>query len=360
MDNTIMMQGNFTSTGKTVNLSIPSGADWIRVYNFTALDQAAADLPFEFYWQLGMDPGGGIAWTKDALTSAEESVTVGALTVGAGFLPLNQGYNSGISAQVRNSTQVSKPVAFSATSNNVNPQITTTSILASGVVLETGDVVRLSQDSGSIDANDLLGIDFQITVDNDTHFTITNALSQAPGAGGTNGFWRKVTVGNTFYPEFRYIVDIAAGLTTLITTSVDHGYLVGQLVTFNITSTLNGMTQLNQLTGPILSIFSASSFEVDIDTSSFTPFQFPTIAAVAAINNAYTPATVVPAGMDTATALDAIPVANILSDATRNQLIIGMSLLGANIAANGAAGPAGAVGDSMFWQAGTVYLNING
>lgn len=360
MDNTIMTQGNFISTGGTENLSIPSGADWIRVYNMTALEQAAADLPYEFYWQLGMTPGGGISWTKDGATSATDSVTVGALAVGTGFLPLNQGFNTGVSAQIKNSSQVSQPVAFTAISNNVNPQITTASIAGSGVALQTGDVVRLSQTAGAIDANNLLGIDFQVTVNNDTHFTITNALEQAPGAGGTNGFWRKVTVGNTFYPELRYIVDIATGATTNVRTSVDHGYQIGQLVTFNIPSTLNGTTQLNQLSGAIISVPSEDVFVVDIDSSSFTPFVFPTIAAVAAVNNNYTPAHVVPAGMDTATALSQIPVADILSDATRNQLILGMSLLGGNSTPGGIAGPAGSSGDQMFWQAGTVYLNVNG
>ncbi len=364
MDNTITLQGNFVSNGKRVDLNVPCGVDWIRVYNMTALNQGTADLGYEFYFQKNMTSGSGIGWVKLGSTDANNSVTVGQLAVGSGFVPLNQGYSSGISSQVRDSIRLSSPVAFSAISNATQPVVTT----ASTAGLQAGDVVYLSQTAGNIDDAALLGIPFQVdTIVSNTSFRIANALDQAPGNAGTDGFWRRVVVGNTFYPELRYIVAIttsgsvgaltASALQPVIVTSVDSGYLVGQEVTFNVPNAVNGMVEINSLSAPIIAVDPAtpSIFQVSLDTTGFTPFVFPDNAELSLINNEYTPAHVVPAGMNTAVALAAIPVVDILSDATVNQLIMGVTLLGGNATPGGSAGPAGASGDVMFWQAGAVY-----
>jgi hypothetical protein len=361
-DNTIITQGSFVSDGNRKVLSIRSDLDWMYVYNMTALTQAAANLGAQFYWQRGMTPGSGVVYTKLGAV-ANDPLSIGAIAVGSGFTLVDQGYNSGVSAQVKNSSQVSAPVAFTATSNAVRPIVDTAD--TSG--LQVGDVVRLSQEAGAVDANDLLGIDFQIdTIVANTSFRIANALQQAPGAGGTNGFWRRVTVGNTFYPEWRYVVNIATAgafgtltatvLAPVVVTSVDSGYQVGQEVTFNVPSELNGMTQINALSAPIIAVDPAtpSVFQVRLDTTGFSAFVFPTIADVAA-EGSYTPATVVPAGENTAEALAAVPVVNILSDATVNQAIIGMQLSGGNTNAGQNAGPAGSDGDVMFWVAGKSF-----
>ena len=220
-------------------------------------------------------------------------------------------------------------------------------------MLQAGDFVRLSQAVGGFDAKSLLGINFQIdTVVANTSFRIANALQQAVGAG-TNGFWRRVNISSIFYPQFRYIVNITTAnpLAPIITTSVDHGYIVGQEVRFHVTSTANGMVEINELTAPITAV-TASTFTVDLDTTGFTAFVFPTTAAYPAAG--YTPATVGPVGEDTATALDAVPPADILSDATVNTAIIGMEL-SAGTAAGVNVGPAGEVDDVIYWVAGKSF-----
>ncbi len=361
-DNTIITQGNFTSDGKRKLLSIRSDVDWMYVYNMTALTQGAANLAATFYWQRGMTPGSGVVYTKLGAV-ASDPLTIAAIPAGTGFTLINQGWDTGVSSQIKDSTKVSAPTAFTATSNATRPVVDTGD--TSG--LQVGDIVRLSQVAGAIDANDLLGIDFQIdAIIANTSFRIANTLEQAPGGAGTDGFWRRVTVGNTFYPEYRYIVDIitagavgtlnATTLAPVIRTSVDSGYQIGQEVTFNVPSTLNGMTQINTLSAPIIHLDPAtpSVFQVRLDVTGFTPFLFPTNAQVAAVNNTYTPATVVPAGENSAEALAAIPAVDFLSDATVNQLILGMQLAGgATVGLN--AGPAGAAGDAMFWVAGKSF-----
>lgn len=364
-DNTIITQGNFTSTGGRQIIPIRSDVDWMYVYNMTAITQTAANLGATFYWQRGMTPGSGVVWTNLGAV-ADDPLHIGALAAGTGFTLVDQGYNSGISSQVRNNIRLSAPLEFDAVSDATRPVVDA----ADTGDLQNGDVVYLSQEAGTIDANNLLGIPFQVDlVIADTSFRIANALQQAPGNAGTDGFWRRLTVPNTFYPEIRYIVNIitagavgsmtATTLQPVIRTSVDSGFLVGQEVTFNVPSLLNGMVEINTLSAPIIHIdqtdpVDGSIFQVRLDVSAFTPFVFPTNADLVVANNTYTPATVVPAGMNSAEALAALPPVDFLSDASRNQLIIGMQLSGGS-AAGLNAGPAGAVGDAMFWRAGKSF-----
>lgn len=368
-DNTIILQGNFTSTGTNKLLSIRSDVDWMYVYNMTAITQAAANLGATFYWQRNMAPNSGVVWTKNGAAGGLP-LTVGALGIGnlpLGFKLINQGYSSGVSSQLGNSEQVSSPIAFQATSNAQAVVVTT----ASTAGLAVGSIVRLSQTPPVYDATALLGIDWQVTaITLDTNFTLQGNLQQMPGAG-TAGSWVTITTPNTFYPQYSFIINIvtagAVGLLNatsdmpVVLTSANHGYQIGQKVTFSVTSSLNGMTQINTLTAPIIALDPAipNAFQVFLPTIGFTPFQFPTNAQVAAANNNYTPAIVVPAGMDTAVALNNVPQVNILSDATLNTAILGMQLLGGNLNVGGNAGPAGAVGDLMFWTAGKSF-SVNG
>src|SRR5712692_7290725 len=214
------------------------------------------------------------------------------LDVNTGFVLFNQGADAAVTGGV----------AFSAVSNSTTPVVTTSSIAASGISLQSGDVVRLSQPSGGADVNDLLGIDFQVNYTSDTSFTFANALQQAPGAAGVlPGTWRKVNVSSIFYPETRYIVNITQAAQAVVTTSVDHDYLAGQEVRFHIDTLkdLNKMVEIDNLIGTIVDT-TDSTFTVDIDTRAFTPFLFPTIAQAQAIASNYTPAYVGPVGGNTA------------------------------------------------------------
>ncbi len=362
-DNTIILQGNFTSTGGRKVIPIRSDVDWMYVYNVTALSQGVANLGATFYWQRGMAPGSGIVETILGAV-ASDPLTIGALPAGTGFTLINQGFDTGVSAQIKNSIKLSAPIAFTAVTDATQPVVTT----ADTFNLQDGDVVYLSQAAAAIDANNLLGIPFQVdTVVLNTSFRIRGPLDQAPGNAGTNGFWRRLVVPNTFYPEIRYIINIvtagavgtmvATPFAPVIFTSVDSGYQIGQEVTFNVPSALNGMTEINTLSAPVIHLDPAvpAAFQVRLDVSAFTPFDFPLNADLVPLDGRYTPATVVPAGMNSAEALAAIPPVDFLSDASVNQLVLGMQLSGGNTTANQNAGPAGAVGDVMFWRAGKSF-----
>lgn len=333
MDGTILQQGRFTSDGTRTTLAIRSDVDWMYVYNETAIAQAAADLGAVFYWQRGMAQGRGIVTTKLG-TVANDPTTIGQIAALAGFTLVNEGSDA----------LVGPAVAFTATSNATQPIVSTGSTAG----LQAGDVVRLSQlASTPPDAEPLLGIDFQIdTIVANTSFRIANALATAPGAAGTAGFWRKVNIDSPFYPQTRYIVNITQAAQAVVRTSVAHGYVPGQEVKFNISSSLNGMVELNGVTATIVSA-TTNTFTVDVDTTGMTAFTFPTTVLWVP----YTPASVTPAGQNTAFAL--ANNLNTLADASLNTSIIGMQL------AAGISSPAGQNGDVIYWVAGKSYLVDN-
>jgi len=78
----------------------------------------------------------------------------------------------------------------------------------------------------------------------------------------------------TFQPANRQITAITNADPAQVTTSFDHDYIVGQIVRFNIPETY-GMYQLNHLHGEILTIPTADTFTVRIDTRDFNAFSVP-------------------------------------------------------------------------------------
>lgn len=392
MNNTIIGQGTFTASYSSTNpnpgsasnqagdqqiIQVPCGADWIKVYNYTKAGQnglnsvyfngtANAFAGLEFWWQKGMAAGSSIVKykTNSASTLNEDTITAGGFTV---YDP--SGQTAGALSLVGN------PVATTASTNATRPVVSTGSTAG----LQVGSVVRLSNTA----QNDVNGIDMVVgTVVANTSFTLltsTNPLATAPGAIGGAGFYRIINVSPLFYPRRRYVVKITQASNAQVSTSVAHGLTPGQSVRFNIPA-VSGMIQLNPTPFnnyepcTVVSVVDDYNFTINIDTTNFTAFTWPTIAQ----QPSGFPQ-VVPFGEDTPFALSSntaqvpsvggiqIPNTNtgILADSTVNTGFLGV-ILGSG--GNGTAlttpitGPAGTVHfsaadaidarDTMFWIAG--------
>ncbi len=393
MDGTIIGQGTFVASSAGLAnpnpgsatysnavpaiIQIPSGVDWLYVYNYTQFGTvgsgggayfngtANASEGVEFYWQRGMAIGTGMvefhATPNEAMWS--DTFVSGGFTL---YDPSGQDANA--------LPLVGAAVAVSAVTNVTRPVVTHTAD-ASVVV---GSVVRLSNTAQT----DVNGVDMVVgTVTSNTSFTLltsTNPLANAPGAIGGAGFYRVINVNPLFYPRSRYVVNITQAANAQVSTSVAHGLTVGQEVRFRIPDVsgmvqLNGTTQNNYQPAIILSVIDDYNFTININTSGFTAFTWPTIAqqpsSFPVVN---------PVGEDTATSLsvNAAQVPSIggvqifntntglLADSTVNTGFLGM-VLGAG--GNGKAlttpiiGPAGGIswssgnvptGDVMYWRAG--------
>lgn len=324
MDNTIIQQGKFTSTGANVTLQLRADTDWVKVYNYTQFASGTGSgQVVAAVWQRGMSQGTGLVYTKTASTLA----AIPAALSSGGFTLVDS------SVQTPGTLQAT----ITAVSNASIPVVSNSG--TNGLV--AGDVVRLIDITG---AQQLGGIDF--TVGYNTLTSGTFSLDyMAQIVAGTTGSWRKINFNPIFYPRRRTITKITKASSAVVTLSVTHGYKVGQAVRFQVPADF-GMVEMNGLLGTITAIdtttTSGNSITVDIDSSAFTTFAWPTTS-----NVAFTPAEVIPVGEDTAEALYA--ATDILSDATINEAYIGMILGG------GAGGPAGAASDVIYWQSGKSF-----
>lgn len=393
MDGTIIGQGTFTASYSGTNpnagnatdqaadqriIAIPSGADWLKVSNFTKWGAAGTNAAYfqgtgnaaigiEFWWQRGMAAGTGIVTYKGngAATLAGDTLVTGGFTLydpsgqTAGAQPL-----------------VSAAVATTASTNATRPVVST----ADTTGISVGTVVRMSNTAQT----DVNGIDMVVgAVTVNTSFTLLfagNALATAPGAVGGAGFYRIVNVDPLFYPRRRFVTNITRAVNANVSTSVAHQYVAGQDVRFSIPSQsgmieLNATAQNNYITATVVTVVDSYNFTINIDTTAFTAFTWPTIA-----QQPSNFPEVIPVGEDTAAALASVqpqtPIdifgnqinatnTGILSDSTINTGFLGMIL------GNGGdglelttpiVGPAGSVHfsaadaidarDVMYWVAG--------
>lgn len=394
MDGTILSQGSFRTPGSNTEnnsiangspmlVQIPSGCDFMTVWNWTwwgevgdntvifnDVDNAAVGI--RYTWQLGMPAGEGLVeyCSNAASTINADRLVSGGFTL---YNPTNPQITPPLSA----------PVAFSAISNQVAPVVTTTNTAG----LSVGSIVRLSGSSQS----DTQGIDFVVgAVTTNTSFQLLtggfNVLTNVPGSVGGAGNYRIVNLNPLFYPRARTIVSISHDPVVqngIVSTSVPHGFTVGQEVRFNIPAVsgmveLNPSAQNNYMTGTIIdSVYNTDySFMIDINTYNLTPFTFPTVAQQPSSFPEVTPV-----GENTAVSLAStsaqvpsvggVQIYNtqtgILADATVNTGFMGMILgIGGNGNALGTPiiGPAGSIGnlsnvqtgDLMYWVAGKSTL----
>lgn len=317
MDGTIIQQGFFTSNGGSATLNIRSGIDWVEIINFTQLAANNADTGYKFEWQLGMPNGIGVEYQSNGAATAVNIIP----TAINNFVLVDTSANPNGPA-----------IAVAASTNATRPVFTVASIAG----LADGDVVRIINVAGQLN---LSGYDFTVDAVGGGTFRIANTLANAPGAVGGAGFYRKIKYDPIFYPRRRSIVDISQAVQAVVTTSVDHGYTVGQELRMHVPAAF-GMIEMDGLAVDVVAV-TPSTFTINVDSTAFTAFQFPLAAAIP-----FTPAVVAPLGEE-ANAFNSDP--NLLNDATVNTAFIGLQL------AAGIDSPAGQVNDLIFWKVGKSF-----
>lgn len=361
MDGTILSQGSFIVPATVVNkvIQVPSNLDYLYVRNYTQIGTAGVAAPnsagYEFYWQRGMPAGSAMVRYKTVTTNAavDDLILTGGFTL---YDPSGQSVGAlpviGLAVATTASTNATRPVVSTANTAGVS----------------IGSIVRLN----STAQTDVNGVDFVVgAVTANTSFTLltaSNPLATAPGAIGGAGFYRLINYNALFYPRRRYVVNVTQAAQPTVGTSVPHGMTPGQEIRFSIptlSSGATGMTQLDGLAATILTVVDDYTFTINIDTSAFTAFVWPTIAQ----QPSGFPQ-MVPFGEDTAASLSIVAAqvpsiggvqingtqSGILADSTVNTGFLGM-VLGTGAAGvvltTAITGPAGTTAaDVVYWQAG--------
>lgn len=302
-----ILSGTFTSDGTQFLLSLPSGYNEIELTNITDMGSTAANTNVMK------------AWGTSSMASG--SALVGNKTSGAATIALSNTITSLGFTFVSDSGNQTPEAALAVTSaTNAGPPVLT--MTSSTGNIAQGDIVRYYGAAGQLN---IAGMDFTAgTVVANT--SVALAYMGAPGAAGTGGSLRKVPFYARYYPRWRYITAITQASSAVVTLSVTHGFTVGQLVRLIVPSEF-GMTQMNGLLGTVTAISTvANTITLDIDSTSFSAFAFPSSATAAA---GITFAQVVPVGEAASGSY-----ANLLDDATDNQSVTGV-IIGTGVQTTG-------------------------
>lgn len=269
--------GSFTSDAsvarQTVQVSDQPDLIWVR--NRTAWGDDAAETSVESWWRRGM--------AQDSAQTTDQDNVTGALT------------SEAVTTQGFRIYSLANPPTYAAlactAASQANPCVLT--MANTGTIL-AGDVVRI-QDLTNM--QQISSLDFTVTaVTTNVSITLGNLNSSAFGAAGTTGNVLKFIPG-AFYPRWRYVTRITQAASAVITTSTIHDFTVGERVSLRVPSAY-GMTEMNNLSGVVTAVTTTigtngSTVTVDIDSSGFTAFAYPTSAiAAAGISNAI----ILPAG----------------------------------------------------------------
>lgn len=334
---TILTSGSFDSKGVSVNIPIPSDADYFVVQNITqsgAQQTPGRGVKFEWFGNPLMADGSAMEWKKK---DASDDLSLVNITTG-GFTYIKD-------------YPIVEPQAASAITaiTNANPAVVTQNNSYSN-----GDVIRIYGTTGMLTVG---GIDVQISSVSGTGYTLLGLPATA-----TNGFAAAATAGHTrriskylaVEPQYLYVTGISQAKQAVVSLSVDPAnyYAVGMKMHFSVPASF-GMTQINQMTGKIVAVnavaaagdIGAYNITVDIDSSSFSAFSWP---ASASSPTAKLFATVSPAGASTQYNPVTMTTTGYNFDLQpfRTSVFVPYMHLAA-----GAQSPAGSSGDKIWWAA---------
>jgi len=332
---TILTGGTFLSTGAGVKINLPSSADYFRTWNITQLPLAPATgvvIGAEWFGQkfgLGASAANdGIRWKKLDSVNTTKVDTFGTATASNGFTYVTS--NPVVEAQAANA-------------------ITAITAASPGVVSQTnsysdGDIIQFYGTTGMLQIS---GMNFQISSSSGSAYTLIGLRAAGFAAAATAGYTRRISKYAAVDPQFLYVTEITKATQAVVRCSVDPTayYVVGMKVHFSVPASF-GMYQMDQLTGTITALSAANyTMTVDIDSSAFSTFAFPT-SALAATSKMF--ATVAPAGAKTS--FD--PLTNTqygydfqFQPFKSGQFVPYLYLSG------GAQSPAGAASDQINWMA---------
>jgi len=356
MAETIIQQGSFrvttvgthaASTIYPVTIPCRVDPDWVEVYNYTQFGTTDQYAGVKYYWQKGMTSGAALA----EYHGAASSVTNAYLMTSGGIYVVDTSATSPLSTNIIDT----------GTSNSTTPTVTTsvTTGLFGSSATTMGAIVRFSNATGVLPSN-LCGFDYEIgTLTSGVSFVLRYAAATAFAVStGATGKYTVLPYDPIYYPRNRYILNIQGAATTgttntiRVTTSVSHGYTVGQEIRLKVPSVF-GPKELNDVIGTVTAAPTMGTFDLDVVSNTLsTAFVFPAATLVP-----FTFAQAIPVGEDTAAALTA--GVNILGDATYNQAAINI-VLGTGMGATVISGPAGfnghaTTGDVIYWKAGKSF-----
>lgn len=301
-----LITGSFTSdaASQIIDLNPLHRILSVDLANITKFGSAAASTEvMTAHWELGYTNGWALRQLK---TNGAATLQIPSMVTTLGISVLDT------------SLQAPGPLVATGTAiSAANPGVV--SDASTGTLIANSTVVRMINTTGMLQ---IAGMDFTVgTINAGVSFQL-RYMNTTGFALATNADWRIIPFDPQFYPRKRFITGITRATSAVITLSVAHDFNVGEYVRVMVPDANFGMTQIHQQLGQITAVTTGATntITVNIDSSAYTAFAFPT-SAVAAAGISFPQ--VVPVG-------DTAPV---LTGATENlssrRILIGSNALGA-------------------------------
>jgi hypothetical protein len=245
--------------------------DFILLKSITGWGEASDAQAIEWWWERSMAQGSA----KGILQSSEGSTPQ---------LPAMTSYT--ISSNGITTYDTANPPSFTALATTAITGSAGTFVvsMASTGSIAVGDYVRLYSTTGELQ---IAGYTFQVTAVTANVSITLGYMASAVSAGGLAAFAADATAGfvekfipNRMYPRYRYVAMITKATEAVVYFTEKNDFTPGEIVSFRVPSEF-GMEEINNLPARVLSVTNSStvsSITIDLDTSGFTTFVFPTSA----------------------------------------------------------------------------------
>ena len=255
--------------------------DYIELRSITGWGEASDAQAIEWFWEKSMAQG----TAKGVLQSSEGSTPQ---------LPAMTSYT--IAANGITTYDTANPPSFAALASSDINKTTFVVTMANTGSISVGDLVRVTV---PVDMYQVSSYVFGVTaVTANTSITLgymASAVSAGLAAFAANADTANITkfIQNRMYPRWNYIALITQATQAVVYFTAPNDYTPGEIVSFRVSSDY-GMDEINNKPARVLSVTNSatvSSITIDLDTSGYTAFSFPTSAiALAGVS----PAVVVP------------------------------------------------------------------
>lgn len=262
-----IIEGGYFTSDSTLHKQVALSAmpDLFFIRNRTAWGDDAAETTVEARWVKGMAQGS--AQTVDQANTtgilSSEAVTSGGFT----FIDTAQ-------------PPTFAALASTTITGNAGTFIVT---MANTGDIAVGDYVRLYNIAGE---QQISGYTFAVTaVSVNTSITLGYMASSGItfAADATSGFVKKY-IPNRMYPRIALIANITKATQAVIYFTAPNDFTPGEIISLRIPQEF-GMVQANKVNARVLTVTNSStvsSVTVDLDSSGFTTFAFPTSAQATA------------------------------------------------------------------------------
>lgn len=269
------LSSELISSGVNVECQSQNPPDFIIARSVSGWGEASDAQAIEWWWEKSLGNG----YARGVLQSSEGSTPQ---------LPALTSYR----LPATGSTAVDAIAVWDTANPPTYAALATTAItgiagtfvvtMANTGTIAVGDYVRLYSTTGELQ---IAGYPFQVTaVTANTSITLGYMASSGItfAADATAGQVVKF-IPNRMYPRLRYIANITQAAQAVVYFTEKNDFTPGEIVSFRVSSDF-GMDEINNKAARVLSVTNSatvSSITLDLDTTGFTAFTFPTSAVAA-------------------------------------------------------------------------------